>query len=301
MTARPAHRRTWAVVAVALVVLVAAVIVGSGWRDGPGRDGPGRDGPGPDRHASSSTFSHVHGIAVNPTDGKLYVATHHGVVRMSDSEATLVGDARQDTMGFAVVGQDHFLASGHPAPGEPGPAHLGLIESRDAGRSWQSVSLSGHADFHVLRSSGTVTYGLDSTSGTLMASSDRVTWDTRSQLDAYDLAVDPQRADSVLATTQRGLQRSTDGGRTWQPAAGPAAVLLHWLDDERLYAIGVDGRIRRSTDGGDTWSSTGGTVPDTPAAFTVHGEQLYVATRSGEVRRSVDAGTTWQPLKTSPS
>ncbi|MEU4478028.1 hypothetical protein AB0F68_08205 [Micromonospora sp. NPDC023966] len=106
-------------------------------------------------------------------------------------------------MGFAVVGPDSFLASGHPAPGQPGPAHLGLVESRDGGAAWHSLSLAGHADFHLLRTSGGITYGLDSASDTLMASRDRVTWDSRSQIDAYDLAVDPTRADAILAIRVR--------------------------------------------------------------------------------------------------
>ncbi|RZU76339.1 BNR/Asp-box repeat protein [Micromonospora kangleipakensis] len=291
MPGRSANRRIWAIGLVAVLVLTAAVLIGSRWRDRAGTD----------HHAATTTVSHVHGLAVNPADGQLYVATHHGVVRMSHNQASLVGDARQDTMGFAVVGPNTFLASGHPAPGQPGPAHLGLIESRDGGDSWHSLLLAGHADFHVLRTTGAITYGLDSTSGTLMASSDRTTWDSRSQIDAYDLAVDPKRADIILATTERGVQRSTDGGRTWQPSGGPPALLLHWQDAERLYAIGVDGRILLSSDGGDTWSPTGGTAPDAPVAFTVHGDQLFVATRSGDVRRSSDSGASWHALETSLS
>ncbi|MEU5531488.1 F510_1955 family glycosylhydrolase [Micromonospora chersina] len=291
MPGRSANRKIWAIGLVAAVVLTATVLLGSRWRDRAGRD----------HHAATTALSHVHGLAVNPTDGQLYVATHHGVVRMSHNRASLVGDARQDTMGFAVVGPDHFLASGHPAPGQPGPAHLGLIESRDGGESWQSLSLAGRADFHVLRTSGAITYGVDSTSGTLMASSDRTTWDSRSQIDAYDLAIDPKRADTILATTERGVQRSTDGGRTWHPSGGPPAILLHWQGAERLYALGVDGRILLSSDGGDTWSPTGGTAPEAPVAFTVHGDRLFVATRSGDVRSSSDSGTSWQTLETSLS
>lgn len=291
MPGRSANRKIWATGLVAAVVLTATVLLSGRWRDRAGSD----------HHAATTALSHVHGLAVNPTGGQLYVATHHGVVRMSHHHASLVGDARQDTMGFAVVGPDHFLASGHPAPGQPGPAHLGLIESRDGGKSWQSLSLAGQADFHVLRTSGAITYGVDSTSGTLMASSDRTTWDSRSRIDAYDLAIDPKRADTILATTERGVQRSTDGGHTWQPSGGPPATLLHWQDAERLYALGMDGRILLSPDGGDTWSPTGGTAPEAPVAFTVHGDHLFVVTPSGDVRSSSDSGANWQTLETSLS
>ena len=132
--------------------------------------------------------------------------------------------------------------------------------------------------------------------GSLLASNDRINWQVRSRIDAYDLAVDPGRAETVLATTEQGIQRSADGGRTWLPAGEPAALLLHWSDPDQLHAVGTDGRILRSVDGGRTWSDAGGRVPDAPAIFTAYDEHVFVATRDGRVLRSADAGTTWQPL-----
>ncbi|MBA3802551.1 MAG: hypothetical protein H0X22_06565, partial [Acidimicrobiia bacterium] len=59
-------------------------------------------------------MSHVHGLGLNPADGSLIVATHNGTFRIpADSEdAERLGDSLQDTMGFTVVGPDHFLGSG---------------------------------------------------------------------------------------------------------------------------------------------------------------------------------------------
>ncbi len=91
---------------------------------------------------------HVHGLGINPADGSLLIATHTGTYRVEPDEdkAELIGANRQDTMGFTVAGPDRFLGSGHPDPNaarEGGLSPLlGLIESRDAGRSWQSISLS---------------------------------------------------------------------------------------------------------------------------------------------------------------
>ncbi|MER5338591.1 hypothetical protein [Micromonospora sp. NPDC002717] len=110
-------------------------------------------------------------------------------------------------------------------------------------------------------------YGLDSTSGTLMASSDRITWQTRSTIDAYDVPVDPSRPDTLLATTDQGILRSTDGGRTWAPAGGPPALLLHWSPRE-LVAITKDNTLMRSVDAAATWSPTAGRAPAAPAALT---------------------------------
>ncbi|MBC9003022.1 F510_1955 family glycosylhydrolase [Micromonospora aurantiaca (nom. illeg.)] len=291
MPASRANRMTWVGAGIGLILLLVAVVIGVSWRGE-------RSAPASSPQVS---LSHIHGMAVNPADGLLYVATHHGVVRVSNTEATAVGDSRQDTMGFTVVGPNHFIASGHPAPGESGPGQLGLIESTDAGRTWRVVSLTGQADFHALRSVGGVTYGLDSGTSSLLASQDRLNWEARSRIEAHDLAVDPQRTDTMLASTQQGLQRSTDGGRTWRPSAGPIVLLLDWPARDRLNAIDVDGRILRSSDGGATWSPTAGSTPGAPAAFATHGEVLYVATLDGQVLRSNDAGATWEPMLTSQS
>ncbi|MGC5309891.1 F510_1955 family glycosylhydrolase [Micromonospora zamorensis] len=278
---------SWIGVAVGVLLLVTAVATAVGWRDDAA--------PSTASTANDGRLSHVHGLGVNPADGQLYVATHHGVFRLSGMAADRVGEGRQDTMGFTVTGPDEFLASGHPAPDEDGPAHLGLIHSDDAGRSWQGLSLAGQADFHLLRFSGGVVYGLDSSSGALTASSDRMTWENRSTLEAYDLAVDPHRPGTLLASTDEGLRRSTDGGRTWTPAGGPPAVLLHWSPRE-LVAITADGTLVRSVDAAATWSSIPGRAPGAPAALTVHENVIFLATRDGRVLRSPDAGVTWQPM-----
>ncbi len=66
--------------------------------------------PGP----GHSRFGHVHGLAVNPADRRLYVASHLGVFRETERGFERVADRWQDTMAFTVVGPDHFLGSGHP-------------------------------------------------------------------------------------------------------------------------------------------------------------------------------------------
>jgi hypothetical protein len=100
---------------------------------------------------------HVHRLGINPRDGALYAATHTGLFTIRDRAATRVADRYQDTMGFTVVGPDHFLGSGHPdfrdrQLYDPNRRPLlGLVDSRDAARSWRSLSLLGEADFHALQ------------------------------------------------------------------------------------------------------------------------------------------------------
>lgn len=158
----------------------------------------------------------MHGLGVDPADGALYAATHFGLFRLpaDGPEATRVANRYQDTMGFTVVGPNSFLGSGHPDSREDLPPRLGLIESTDGGESWQPLSLAGEADFHTLHAAHGNVYGYEAGSGEFMVSDDRVEWETRSRLAMRDFAVSPTDPDTLLATTERGLARSTDGGRT---------------------------------------------------------------------------------------
>jgi hypothetical protein len=108
-------------------------------------------------------------------------------------------------MGFTVVGPSTFLGSGHPDAREDHPPRLGLIESTDAGETWQPLSLRGEADFHALHAAHGNVYGYEAGSGQFMVSADRQQWQTRSELPMRDFAVSPTDPDTVLATTERGL------------------------------------------------------------------------------------------------
>jgi hypothetical protein len=55
-----------------------------------------------------------------------------------------------------------------------------------------------------------------------MVSLDGKTWDRRSQIELVSFAVDPDDPEHIIATIERGLVTSADGGRAWQPLSGPA-------------------------------------------------------------------------------
>ena len=244
--------------------------------------------------------SHVHGLGVDPADGTLYAATHFGLFRVPEQgQAKRVADRFQDTMGFTVTGPNRFLGSGHPDFSdkemfrEGHDPHLGLIQSTDAGRTWKALSLLGEADFHALAAVHGQVYGYSATDGEFMVSPDGKTWDRRSQIGLVSFAVDPDDPEHIIATTERGLVTSTDGGRTWQPLSAPPLAYLSWEEDGGLWGAGADGGIHRSTDKGTTWEHQGN-LPGPPEALLVHGSVHYAAVSDEGIFRSTDGGRSWQ-------
>lgn len=237
---------------------------------------------------------HVHGVALNPADDKVYLATHDGLFRYDDTGPVRVGPVI-DLMGFTVAGPDHFYASGHPGPGVDMPNPVGLIESTDAGETWSPLSREGQTDFHTLTASAAGVTGFDGTA--VLNTTDGQTWTTLSPPVSPDsLAASPDGT-TVLATSQSGPARSADGGRTWQvvPEA-PLLQLTSFADDQTVAGVAPDGNVFLSTDAGVTWDSRG-TVGQAPEAVTARiqpdGQAEILVVSQGALLRSLDSGQTF--------
>jgi photosystem II stability/assembly factor-like uncharacterized protein len=285
-----------------LVCLVAAVLLLAACGGDDSESGDSR--PAEPKIADPGPI-HVHGLGINPKDGALFVATHTGLFRAGEGQrkARRVADRFQDTMGFTVVGPDRFLGSGHPDGREQLPPFLGLIESRDAGRTWKPISLLGRRDFHVLEATGRRIYGFGSDFETkranLLVSDDGGrSWDERTPPEGLiSLAIYPDDRDRIVVSGEKDLYYSSDGGRRWRPMQAGAS-LLAWPTAGRLFAVAQDGTVARSDDAGRSWREIG-QVGGQPAAFEAEGaDELYVALHDGTIKRSADGGASWSVRST---
>lgn len=253
---------------------------------------------------------HVHGLGINPSDGALFIATHTGLFRAApgEAEASRVSESWQDTMGFAVVGPDRFLGSGHPDGRDDLPPFLGLIESRDGGETWQPVSLLGKTDFHVLEVHGERIYGFGSDWETrktqfLVSSDGGETWEERPVPEPLiSLAVHPKDGNRLVASGERAIYSSRDGGESWNKAAAMAGLAV-WRSPTELVMIDGDGLVHASADGA-SWREVG-EIGGEPAAFESESDGLYVALHDGTIKHSDDGGASWsvrsRPERFSPN
>lgn len=235
---------------------------------------------------------HIHSLATDPDSGDLLAATHAGLFALKDDgTARHIGD-ELDLMSFTVGPGGVFYASGHPGPGMDLPGPLGLVRSDDGGRSWTPVSRGGESDFHALAASAR---GLAAFDGSLLFSTDGTDWQPApGGFQPAKLSGFPG-GDVVLATAENGVQRSSDGGRTWAAVEG-SPVLLTTAFSDAQNAVGVtpDGVVHTSSDAGLSWKRAG-TVGGQPAGAAADGDNIWVAVGE-QILRSTDDGASFSPL-----
>lgn len=246
--------------------------------------------------AGATALGHVHGLGVDPDDDTLYIATHTGVFTFNDGQLERVADRWQDTMGFAVVGPKHFLASGHPDLREDRPSMLGLIESVDGAETWQSLSLEGEADLHAIEPTKSTVYAIESFEGRLIASDDRRAWRTLDERPLLDLAaLATSTGDQLLATTPNGelLHYEGDSQAPTRVAGAPPLTYIDWAAPNQLAGTTAGGDIFTSATG-DEWQQVGAVAGEVTALDAGPGA-WHVATEGG-VFASTDAGKSWKLL-----
>ena len=255
-----------------------------------------------------SEVSHIHGMAVDPSDSsQLLLATHYGVWRTQpDGTATRISDTQDDFMGFTAHPEEPgvFFASGHPAGG----GNLGFLRSDDAGATWEQVSpgANGPVDFHAMDVSPAdpnVIYGLY---GDLQVSFDGgETWRIvgRPPADVFSLAASAQDAATVYAATRAGLMVTRDAGASWEPAhlmREPASV-VEVAPDGTAYAFVVGQGLLSTTEPSLLWRSVNNALGDRVllhlAIDPADTNRVFAVTDRGELLASSDGGQSWSAFE----
>lgn len=209
----------------------------------------------------SLTLSDIHGLEVDINDpDRLYLPNHQGLyVQGADGVIRKQSEISDDLMSFTVHPSDEnvFYASGHPRTG----GNFGLIKSVDGGVTWQDVSegLNGPVDFHTM-------------------------------------AVDSANGDHIYGYYAGALQRSLDGGESWEyldNAPDQIIQLGAGSKEGQIYAATTNG-LYLSDDQGNTWGLAafeGKTV----IAFEVNpiSGQIIANTSTQGLVLSSDSGDSW--------
>jgi photosystem II stability/assembly factor-like uncharacterized protein len=260
--------------------------------------------------AALAKDTHFHGLAVDPADPRrLYLATHHGLYAVDgNGKARRISDDRDDFMGFTAHPTDPstLFASGHPANG----GNLGVIVSRDAGRSWNRIAngSGGPVDFHqmdVSKADPKVVYGVY---GDLQRSADEGrTWTRVGPVPRgiIALAASSIDANTLYAATQTGLQRSVDGGRSWNVESDRPTTMVHVTRDGTVYAYLVEIGLVRATEKQLSWQTVSKGFGEDHvvhfAADPTDQQRLYAVSFNSRIRlqsliATRDGGATWTRL-----
>src|SRR5262249_24472178 len=212
-------------------------------------------------HGRDRGYRQLSSIVVDPRDSQTISATVvcAGVFQSTDGGRTW-GSANP---GGHLQGPDSSLAFDPRAPEPVFAAYpgRGVFKSTDGGARWHAantgLSLTTVASLAVDPRDPQVVYASTEAQGLFKSSDGGIHWrpvgNGRRNLDA--VALDPSDPDLVLAAGARTVVRSTDAGRTWQPAGAGLGANVHVLaaGGRRAYAGTYSRGVFSSTDGGRTW------------------------------------------------
>jgi BNR/Asp-box repeat len=243
----------------------------------------------------------VGALEVDPADGTLLLATNRGLYRVRKGRIESVRSRMGSSdvargLAFRFTGPGEAVGSGHPGRERSEWAVLGLVRTKDAGRTWRSVSRLGAADYHAIAVSGGTLAAALGGEATVHVSRDggRTFQQPRTApLALQDLELDPADPRRWVGTAETGVHLTTDGGQTWRPADPAGGARIAWPASDALFRTDLDGRVSRSSDGGLTWEDVGRVDGETHALAAVDERTLYAADVEGVVRVSRDGGETW--------
>lgn len=202
---------------------------------------------------------HMHGLAYSPDGKRILVSIHQGLAAYENGKWSKPAGPQHDYMGFSATAKNLY-SSGHPAPGSGLANPLGLMRSRDGGKSWERLGMQGETDFHLMAAS----------------------WNTNA---IY--VWNPAPSSRIKAP---GLHSTEDDGETWQPAraqglAGdPRALAVH-TQNPAIVAVATSSGVYLSRDSGERFAPVAAGAQAVSVFFDLDGAHLWFGTFDGQAAR----------------
>ena len=235
---------------------------------------------------SLGSISHIHNVRV--LGQKILLGTHEGLYILNgENDITKASPENFDVMGLSIDGS-RIYASGHPGAGSSLPNPIGLLLSKNTGKSWKKVSLQGKVDFHLLESAGAELYGADSQSGDLFYSNNAGrSWSNRGKNTFSEIAINPMKKREALAIREGALIWSKDSFKSELKL--PSKLKFSQIEWNKKFLLASSGsKLLASVDQGRTWK-THFTFSAAIGTITQSSELIVVITGS-QVWKSSDGG-----------
>lgn len=255
------------------------------------------------------SITHGHGLAVDISNpGKLYIATHHGLLMLeNEKDLYRIGESEDDFMGFTPhpTNSSIFFSSGHPATG----GNIGFQKSEDGGITWQKLSngVNGPVDFHAMTISSVnpnLVFGWY-TGGLQRSIDGGKNWEVvqNTQFPIVSLAADTKDENILYAASPQGLFVSKNKGVSFEPVLEGfvSVVAVHPSDSQNLLSFSEKEGLAKSNDAGKTWeriSEDFGT--ETPLFIAFNKQQpkiVYILTEKNSIYKSTDSGANWNKVR----
>ncbi len=203
---------------------------------------------------------YVNSLEEDADSGELLLTTNRGFFRIdpktdkvTEQKASIEEGGKTASLGtfleLDTAADGTLVGSGHPDPGSSMPQYLGYLRSSDGGRTWEVTDRYGLADLHKIVFAHDRVYAWDAVLSAMLISDDggqsfSEHFTPRGLI--IDFEVDPDDEDTIVASTDEQLYRSTDGGDSWRPALREQGVRVHWPEADKLFIATKDGRIQVS-------------------------------------------------------